>query len=79
MIVGQPILAGPNGSLGNVGRLANLCYPILATLCFYIFDFKKILRNEYIYTGIIVGLLTWSLHPTFSKFNIFSFLRFYNY
>ena len=79
MMVGQPILGGPEGSVNNVGRIANLCYPILTIFCFYVFSFKKILKNKYLYICIIMGLFAWSLHPTFSIFDIFGFLRFYHY
>jgi hypothetical protein len=79
MMIGQPILGGPEGSVNNVGRIANLCYPILTIFCFYVFSFEKILTNKYLYICIITGLFAWSLHPTFSIFDIFGFLRFYHY
>ena len=79
MMVGQPILGGPDGSVNNVGRIANFCYPILTILCFYVFNFENILKNTYLYLCIIVSLFAWSLHPTFSIYDIFGFLRFYHY
>jgi hypothetical protein len=80
MMIGQPILGGPDGSINNVGRLANLSYPILITLCFYVFDFKKkFLERNFIYFFFILGLFFWSFHPTYSIFNFFESFRFYNY
>ena len=79
MIIGQPILGGPDHSTNNVGRLTNLSYPILTVLLFYIFNFKKLIQKKYFFYIFIVGMFFWSLHPTFSIFKIFGFLRFYNY
>jgi len=79
MIVGQPILAGPEGSINNVGRIANLCYPILACFCFYVFNFEKFVNRNYLFYIFISALFLWSLHPTFSIFKSFGVFRFYNY
>jgi len=79
MIIGQPILAGPNGSLNNVGRIANLCFPILACFCFYIWNFEKFVNKNYLFYSFIVGMFLWSLHPTFSIFKTFGVFRFYDY
>lgn len=79
MIIGQPILAGPDGSINNVGRIANLSYPILTCLCFYIWDFQKFVSKNYLFYSFIVGMFVWSLHPTFSIFKYFGVFRFYNY
>lgn len=76
---GQPILAGPEGSVNNVGRIANLCYPMLTVLIFYVFDFKKLINNSYFFYTFVLALFFWSLHPTYSIFELFSILRFYNY
>jgi len=79
MMIGQPIMAGPDGSINNVGRIASLCYPLLTVFFFYTFDLKKIIKNNYLFYFFITGLFAWSLHPTFSVFKIFEDLRFYNY
>jgi len=79
MMIGQPILGGPDGSVNNVGRIANLCYPILTVFCFYIWNFKKFVNKRYLYYTFISGMFLWSLHPTFSVFKIFEVFRFYNY
>jgi hypothetical protein len=79
MIIGQPILAGPDGSVNNVGRIANLCYPILACFCFYICNFEKFVNKSYLFYIFISGMFLWSLHPTFSIFKSFGVFRFYNY
>jgi len=79
MIIGQPILGGPEGSINNVGRIANLCYPILACVCFYVFNFEKFVNKNYLFYIFISALFLWSLHPTFSIFKSFGVFRFYNY
>jgi hypothetical protein len=78
-IIGQPILGGPDGSINNVGRIANLCYPILTMLIFYVFNFKKFVTNNYFFYAFIIGMFFWSLHPTYSIFDFFGVFRFYNY
>lgn len=79
MMIGQPILGGPNHTLNNVGRIANLCFPILTTLCFYIFNFEKFVEKKYLFYTFIFLMYSWSLHPTFSIFKFFGVFRFYNY
>ena len=79
MIIAQPILGGPNGSVNNVGRIANLCYPILACSCFYIWNFEKFVNKNYLFYTFILAMFLWSLHPTFSIFKSFGVFRFYNY
>ena len=79
MMIGQPILGGPDGSTNNVGRIANLCFPILAGFCFYVWDFEKFVNKNYLFYTFILGMFLWSLHPTFSIFKSFGILRFYNY
>ena len=79
MMIGQPILGGPDGSVNNVGRIANLCFPILTCFCFYIWNFKKFVNKNYLFYTFISGMFVWSLHPTYSIFKIFGVFRFYNY
>ena len=76
MMIGQPILAGPDGSLRNVVRIATLCYPILVSLLFYKFDITKVLNNNLIFYSFVIGLFLWSFHPTFSIISFFGILRF---
>ncbi len=79
MMIGQPILGGPDGSINNVGRIANLCFPILTTLCFYVFNFEKFVDRKFLFYTFILLMYLWSLHPTFSIFKSFGIFRFYNY
>ena len=79
MMVGQPILGGPDGSVNNVGRIANLCYPIVTVASFYIWNFEKFVKNKYLFYSFILGLFIWSLHPTYSILKLFGVFRFYNY
>ena len=79
MMIGQPVLGGPEGSINNVGRIANLCFPILTCLCFYIWNFEKFVEKNYLFYTFILGMFFWSLHPTFSIFEYFGIFRFYNY
>jgi hypothetical protein len=79
MIIGQPILGGPDGSVNNVGRISNLCFPILTCFCFYIFNFENFVNKNYLFYTFVLGIFFWSLHPTFSIFKFFGIFRFYNY
>jgi hypothetical protein len=42
MMIGQPIMAGPDGSINNVGRIASLCYPLLTVFFFILLILKKL-------------------------------------
>ena len=79
MMIGQPILGGPDGSVNNVGRIANLCFPILTCFCFYVWNFEKFVNKNYLFYTFISGMFLWSLHPTYSVFKFFGVFRFYNY
>tara|TARA_B110000008_G_scaffold270873_1_gene301617 strand:+ start:152 stop:607 length:456 start_codon:yes stop_codon:yes gene_type:complete len=79
MMIGQPILGGPDGSVNNVGRIANLCFPILTCFCFYVWNFEKFVNNNYLFYSFISAMFLWSLHPTYSVFKLFGVFRFYNY
>ena len=76
MMIAQPILGGPDNSGRNVVRIATLCYPILLMGIFYMFDFSSFLKKNFAFYSLIIFFHLWSLHPTFSKLNFFSFLRF---
>ena len=79
MMIGQPILGGPDGSVNNVGRIANLCFPILTCFCFYVWNFEKFVNKNYLFYTFISGMFLWSMHPTYSVFKFFGVFRFYNY
>jgi len=79
MMIGQPILGGPDGSVNNVGRIANLCFPILTCFCFYVWSFEKFVNKDYFFYTFISAMFLWSLHPTYSVFKLFGVFRFYNY
>jgi hypothetical protein len=79
MMIVQPILGSPDGSVNNVGRIANLCFPILTCFCFYIWNFEKFVNKNYLFYTFISGMFVWSLHLTYSIFKIFGVFRFYNY
>lgn len=76
MMIGQPYLGGPLESSRNLIRITTLSYPILVILMFYCFDLRRILNNNLIFYFYTSCLFMWSIHPTFSKYNLFSFLRF---
>ena len=79
MMIGQPILGGPDSTVNNIGRIANLCYPILTIFCFYVWNFEKFVEKKFLFYSFVSGLFIWSLHPTFSIFKFFGILRFYNF
>ena len=76
MMIGQPILGGPEASGRNAVRIATLCYPIAIMTFFYTCDFKSFLFKKMNFLSILIFFHFWSLHPTFSFTNIFSILRF---
>ena len=76
MMIGQPILGGPDASSRNVVRIATLCYPIILMSIFYIYEFKLFFKNKLNFFSLLLFFHIWSLHPTFSYTNILSFLRF---
>ena len=76
MMIGQPIMGGPEASTRNVVRIATLCYPVIVMTFFYIYEFRFFLSKKINFLGVLIVFHFWSLHPTFSFTNIFSFLRF---
>ena len=76
LMIGQPVMAGPDFTQRNIMRISSLCYVILTFLIFYTLDHKKIINNKILYFLFIAGLLLWSLHPLYSTSNLFNFLRF---
>lgn len=73
LIILQPILGGPTWTGKNIIRLATLSYPFLIYLCLNIITYKKKIENYKIFF-IVIFLTVWSLHPTFSKIDIFKFI-----
>ena len=69
--VGGPLITGK-----NLLRLINLAYPLLLLSLIMLFDLKenrKFLIKFFFYFPIF---FIWSLHPTYSIVNFFSFLKF---
>ena len=79
MIIGQPILAGPDGSVNNVGRITNLLIQLNEKNDDNICNFEKFVNKNYLFYIFISAMFLWSLHPTFSIFKSFGVFRFYNY
>lgn len=72
MLIGQPILGGPD--IGrNLIRLTSLSYPFLLTFLIYQVDLKKKFENKIILFLFISFLHAWSMHPTFSKIKMLIF------
>ena len=65
---------GPNMTGKNLIRLCNLVYPliILLIICPFKLNKNKNIGFKFIYIPII---FLWSFHPTFSKVEIFNFLK----
>ncbi len=76
LMIGQPIMGGPDYTQRNVVRIATLSYIIATYFLIYTFDHNKLFKNNLLFFSFIIGLFFWSLHPLYSKFNFFSFLRF---
>ncbi|WP_435086293.1 hypothetical protein ACIJYD_00845 [Candidatus Pelagibacter bacterium nBUS_33] len=69
--VGGPLITGK-----NLIRLINLAYPLLLLSLIMLFDLrenKKFLIKSFFYFPLF---FIWSLHPTYSIVNFFSFLKF---
>ena len=76
LMVGQPIMGGPDYTQRNVVRISTLSFVIATYFIIYTFKHDFLLKNNFLYYSFLIGLFFWSLHPLYSKFNIFSFLRF---
>lgn len=78
MLIAQPFLGGPIITGKNFTRLANYCYPLCIIIICLISNKEKIkkLLNKNSFILFYFSLFIWSLHPTFSKIKIFSFLKF---
>lgn len=76
LMIAQPILGGPTFTQRNVVRIATFSYIIATSFIFITFDVDKIINKKIIYTVFVVGLFMWSLHPLYSRMNIFNIIRF---
>jgi len=66
-----PFISGPIATGKNIIRLINLSYPFMIYIFYKIFIIKN---NLSLYKKILFLFIVilWSLHPTYSRFNIFS-------
>jgi hypothetical protein len=76
LMIAQPILGGPDWTQRNVIRIATLSYVIASLFIFLCFDINKLFKNNYFLFIFLLGLFIWSLHPLYSVFTFFNFLRF---
>ncbi|MDC3000752.1 hypothetical protein OAY25_05460 [Candidatus Pelagibacter sp.] len=76
LMIGQPVLGGPEWTQRNVVRISSFCFIIASYFTIYTFSNKFLFKNNLLYYLFIIGLFFWSLHPLYSKVNLFSFLRF---
>jgi hypothetical protein len=65
-----PFISGPIVTGKNIIRLINLSYPFMIYIFYKIFIIKKNL-SLYKKTLFLFIVILWSLHPTYSKINIF--------
>lgn len=78
MIISIAFLGGPNTTGKNLTRLSNFSYINILIVINIVFfqnltnDFKLNIPVKYL---ILIISFIWSLHPTFSKFKIFYFLK----
>ena len=78
LVVLQPVLSGPEITNRNIIRLTTLAFIPLLILLILITEKKN---NKYLSSKMIVYLfylitITQSLHPTFSKIQVFDILKF---
>ena len=76
LMIGQPILAGPDWTQRNVMRITSLSFVIAVFFVLSTFNTEKLFRSKYYFYIFLLGLFAWSLHPLYSISNIFGFLRF---
>ena len=75
MMVGQPILGGPDASSRNVVRIATLCYPIILMAIFYIYDFKYFFNKKIIFFFIVDIFPYLVTAPNFFLYKYFFFFK----
>ena len=76
LLIGQPILGGPDWTQRNVVRISTLSYVVATLFLFETFDLSKFYKKKLIFYVYIGGLFFWSFHPLYSKFKFFSILKF---
>jgi len=76
LMIGQPILAGPEWTQRNIMRITSLSFVISTFFIFSTFNIYKLFRFKYFFYFFLTGLFAWSLHPLYSISNFFKFLRF---
>ena len=76
LMIGQPILAGPDWTQRNVMRITSLSFVIAVFFVLLTFNTEKLFKSKYFFYIYLIGLFAWSLHPLYSISNIFDFLRF---
>ena len=69
-IISQPIITGPELTGKNIIRLSSYSYLPLISLIFLNISIKKIINKSY-FKYLILFVVLWSLHPTFSKILVF--------
>lgn len=76
IIIGIAFVGGPGVTGKNLLRLSNFSYFNLILIHYFLFDHnsKKIYKNIHLLLFLFISSL-WSLHPTFSKFEIFNSLK----
>ena len=77
LIIGIGIASGPFITGKNLVRLTNLCYPMIIILICMIIEIKKnIIINKFQIVVLSIFFVLWSLHPTYSKIEVFNNLKF---
>ena len=76
LLIGQPVLGGPEWTQRNVVRISTLSYVVSTLFLFETFDLSKLYKKRLFFYFFIVGLFFWSFHPLYSKFKFFDVLRF---
>ena len=76
LLIGQPVLGGPEWTQRNVVLISTLSYVVSTLFLFETFDLSKLYKKRLFFYFFIVGLFFWSFHPLYSKFKFFDVLRF---
>ena len=76
LMIGQPILGGPDYTQRNVIRISTLSYILATFFVFSLFNLEKLYKKKLLLVIFIAGLFLWSFHPLYSNVKFFSILRF---
>jgi hypothetical protein len=76
LLIGQPVLGGPDWTQRNVVRISTLSYVVATLFLFETFDLSKLYNKRLLFYFFVGGLFFWSFHPLYSKFKFFEVLRF---